>query len=91
MNGTVTNAVIVFLILMNLIAFFAYGIDKRRAIRHRWRIPESALLGFAFCFGGAGAFLGMRIFRHKTRHKKFIVLVPMALVVQILVILCIFV
>ena len=78
---------IVYLIIINLIAFFAYGIDKIKAKKGRWRTPESVLLLLAFMGGAAGALAGMLLFRHKTQHKKFTILVPMRLVVWCVVIL----
>ena len=77
----------VYLIIINVIAFFAYGIDKIKAKKGRWRTPESVLLLLAFMGGAAGALAGMLLFRHKTQHKKFTILVPMMLVVWCVVIL----
>ena len=62
---------IVFYVLMSLIAFVLYGADKRKAKKRRWRIPESVLLGVGALGGCAGALLGMKCFRHKTRHFYF--------------------
>ena len=61
----------------NGLAFLLFGVDKARARRGAWRISESALLLAAACFGGTGALAGMRAFRHKTRHWKFKILVPL--------------
>lgn len=72
-----------YLLIVNLITFFLYGIDKRRAVRKAWRIPESVLMGFAAIGGSVGAFLAMLVFRHKTKHAKFTVGVPLILVAQI--------
>ena len=71
------------LLLVNIVAFAAYGIDKRKAQKARWRIPESTLLLLAFFGGGLGALLGMRVFHHKTKHWKFRILVPLFLVLQL--------
>lgn len=57
--------------VMSLVAFTLYGLDKRRAARGRWRIAESTLHLAALCFGYAGAFVGQRVFRHKTRKLWF--------------------
>lgn len=62
----------------NLVVLIIYGIDKRKAVRGKWRISEMFLLVSAFCAGGVGAFIGMRLFRHKTKHAKFNILVPIA-------------
>lgn len=67
----------VYFIIMNIFAFILYFADKRKAVNHRWRIPESTLLGTAFIGGSFGAFFAMRAFRHKTKHLKFTLTVPM--------------
>lgn len=72
-----------YLILMNLIAFALYGIDKRRAKQGAWRISEYTLLFVALLGGSLGALLGMRYFRHKTRHRKFRYGVPLILLLQL--------
>ena len=73
-------------IAINLIAFIIYGIDKRRAIKNRYRVPEKTLLALAFLGGALGAVLGMYTFRHKTRKLKFTVLVPVFLIVHIIIV-----
>ena len=70
-------------LLINLISFAAYGIDKRRARKDKWRIPESTLLMLAFIGGVLGALAGMLVFHHKTRHWKFKILVPLFLLLQL--------
>lgn len=67
---------------VNLTAFVLFGIDKRRARRHRWRIPERRLFMAALAGGSLGALAGMYGFRHKTRHKLFAWGVPLLLVLQ---------
>lgn len=69
------------LVIINIVAFAMYGIDKSKAKKKRWRISEASLLSMAFLGGAYGAWLGMRVFHHKTRHKKFQILVPLAAVV----------
>ena len=71
------------LVLWNAIAFAMYGIDKHKAQKDKWRISEAALISSAFLMGGIGAILGMRVFRHKTKHLKFKLLIPLAVVVNI--------
>lgn len=75
--------IVVILAAMNLITFFVYGIDKWKAQHKRWRIPESALLGLAALGGSVGAWLGMRVWHHKTQHKKFKYGVPAIFVAQV--------
>lgn len=69
--------------VLNLIAFITYGIDKRKAINHAWRIPEATLIWFAVPFTALGALLGMLVFHHKTQKPKFYITVPLLLLVQI--------
>ena len=73
----------VYLALINLLTFAAYGIDKRKAQKNAWRIKESTLLLLAAAGGSVGALRGMQIFRHQTTHPKFTVGVPLILLVQI--------
>ncbi|MBP1573235.1 MAG: DUF1294 domain-containing protein [Oscillospiraceae bacterium] len=73
------------LIVINIVAFLMYGIDKSKAKRGAWRIPEATLLGIAFFGGSVGAFLGMRVFRHKTKHARFVIGVPAMLIFHILI------
>ena len=70
--------------MVNVIAFTLYGIDKRRAKKNLWRIRERTLLLATGLFGGAGAWLGMKVFRHKTQHMVFKVLVPVMAIAQML-------
>mgnify|MGYP004530747759 FL=1 len=79
------NILIVYLIAINIIAFVIYGIDKQKAIRKQWRIPEAQLLAVAAIGGSAGALLGMQFFHHKTRKWKFCLGVPLILAVQLIV------
>ena len=69
-----------YIIIINLVAFHLYRIDKNRAIHDEFRIPESVLLGVAFLGGALGAFCAMREYHHKTLHASFTVGVPVALV-----------
>lgn len=78
MSKWITGAVFA----VNVFTFLLYGWDKLCAKKSRRRIPEKVLLSFAFFGGSPGAFLGMRVFHHKTRHKKFTVLVPLFLVLH---------
>jgi Predicted membrane protein len=71
-------------IIWNIVTFFLYGVDKFNAMNNRWRIPNKSLLLCAFFFGGIGAFFGMRIFRHKTKTKEFVILVPIGAIVSLL-------
>lgn len=72
------------LAVWNLVVFALYGADKARAAAGKWRIRESVLLWSAFLFGSAGAYLGMTVFRHKTKKRRFFISVPLFLVLHIL-------
>ncbi|MCI8967379.1 MAG: DUF1294 domain-containing protein [Lachnospiraceae bacterium] len=76
--------VALYLTVINLTGFAVMGIDKRKAVRHLWRVRESTLFLIALLGGSVGSILGMRMFRHKTRHWYFVYGMPAILVVQIL-------
>lgn len=78
--------VLIYLGVINVVTFFLYGIDKRKAKRSKWRIEESTLLWWAVLGGSIGAILGIKIWHHKTQRKKFAVGVPMILLTQIMII-----
>ena len=80
------NMLVVYLVLVNIAAFGMYGMDKRKAIRKQWRIPEAQLLAVAAIGGSAGALLGMQFFHHKTKHKKFTIVLPVILFLQVITI-----
>lgn len=71
-----------YLLLINAIGFLLMLIDKRKAIKNKWRISEAALLAVAIAGGSAGSIAGMRLFRHKTLHLKFSIGLPVILAIQ---------
>ena len=73
-------------IILNLISFITYGVDKHKAVKNKWRIPESTLILLALIGGAVGAILGMKVFRHKTKHPKFYIGVPLILVLHIVIV-----
>lgn len=77
------TAIIVILLVMNLISFALMGVDKVKAKKGAWRIPEKTLFLATALFGGLGGTLGMHLFRHKTKHWYFKYGFPALLVVQI--------
>lgn len=77
----------IYMAAMSLTAFVLYGDDKRRAEKNRWRIPERVLLGVGFLGGAAGALLGMRLFRHKTRRWYFWTVNAAGLLLQVTLLL----
>ena len=74
---------LIYLAVINVVTFFTYGIDKWKAKKSKWRIRETALLGLAVLGGSIGAWLGMKVWHHKTLHKKFRYGVPLILIAQI--------
>ena len=77
---------IYYLITINVLTFIVYGVDKWKARRGRWRVPEATLLGLTALGGSVGAWLAMQLFRHKTQ-KKFRYGVPVILVLQLVALL----
>lgn len=80
---SIAKIIVLYFVFINVLTFLLYGIDKWKAKRARWRIPESVLLGMAAVGGSVGAWLGMRVWHHKTQHKKFRYGVPAILLAQI--------
>ena len=72
-----------YLLAINVIAFIMYGIDKYKAMKAKWRIPEATLLLLAVLGGSIGAWMGMKVWHHKTMHKKFKYGIPAILLIQI--------
>lgn len=73
---------ILYLVIINIIGFAMMGIDKKRAVRGAWRIPEASLFRAALLGGALGCTLGMYFFRHKTRHRYFKYGMPFLLIVE---------
>ena len=81
------HIVFIYLVSINVVTFFMYGIDKWKAKKSRWRIREAALLGLAVLGGSIGAWLGMKVWHHKTQHKKFKYGLPAIIIVQLALII----
>lgn len=77
-----SNALLTYLVAINTVTFALFCLDKARAVRGAWRIPEKVLLGCSAVGGAAGGLLGMRVAHHKTRKPLFYLGVPAMLVVQ---------
>ncbi len=73
-----------YLLIVNCITYIVFAIDKRRAVRGKWRIPESTLFGLALLGGSIGGMLAMQICRHKTKHWSFRLGLPMILLMQVI-------
>ncbi len=76
-------ALIVWLVIINIVAFAMFGADKKRAQKGKWRISEKALFLSALLGGSLGALLGMQVFRHKTKHWYFRFGIPLILLLQV--------
>ena len=81
------HIVLIYLAVINVVTFFMYGIDKWKAKKSKWRIRETALLGLAVLGGSIGAWLGMKVWHHKTLHKKFKYGVPAIIIIQLALII----
>ena len=80
------DIILPYLVVINVATFFTYGLDKWKAKRSRWRIREAALLLLAVLGGSIGAWLGMKVWHHKTQHKKFKVGIPIIIIAQAIII-----
>ena len=79
--------IIIYLIIINIISFLLFGIDKKRSIKKEYRISEYTLISISFLGGAIGSILGMIIFHHKTKKSKFIILIPIALLINIFILI----
>ena len=72
-----------YLLAINIVSLFLYGIDKYKAKKNKWRISEATLLMMAVIGGSIGAWVGMRLWHHKTMHKKFKYGIPIIIIMQV--------
>lgn len=79
--------ILIYLIVINLITFIVFAIDKICAIKKKWRYKEVSLLGMCLVGGAIGGFLAMHLFRHKTKKKVFVIGVPLIIVIHLVMIL----
>lgn len=86
-----TKLILLYLLLINAVSFLLMLTDKRKAQKNLWRIPESTLIWSAVLGGSVGSLAGMYTFRHKTRHKKFTIGIPLILTLQVLTAAAIFI
>ena len=78
---------IIYLILVNILSFLVMGIDKYKAIKSKVRISEKTIFLLSLFFGALGTLIGMYTFHHKTKHLKFIILIPILLIINVVCIL----
>ena len=83
MSNYLLYGLLIYLAVINIVAFFLYGIDKWKARHDKWRITEACLIWIAVAGGSIGALLGMKIWHHKTKHNKFRFGLPAILILQI--------
>ena len=77
------NIILGYLLAVNIVTFFLYGIDKYKAKKGKWRVSEATLLLMAVIGGSIGAWAGMRLWHHKTMHKKFKYGIPIIIIFQV--------
>ena len=77
------NIILYYLLAVNIATFLLYGVDKYKAKKNQWRISEATLLTMAAIGGSIGAWAGMRLWHHKTMHKKFKYGIPVIIIMQI--------
>ena len=80
---TLHSCLVCYLLAINAVTFIVYGIDKYKAKKAKWRISEATLLLLAVLGGSVGAWMGMKVWHHKTMHKKFKYGIPAILLIQI--------
>ena len=83
--------VLLYLLIINIIGFLAMGIDKLKAKKEWWRIPEGTLMMICLLGGGIGTITGMYKFRHKTKKLKFSVGMPTILISEIALVIYLFI
>lgn len=81
------DLIILYAVIVNMAGFIMMGVDKKKAIKRAWRIPESTLFVVAIIGGSLGSIIGMHLFHHKTRHWYFLYGMPVILALQIILIL----
>lgn len=79
--------IIIYFVIINVLGFFAMGIDKLKAKKGSWRIPEDTLFMFTLLGGGFGTTAGIYVFRHKTKKKKFTIGMPLILALEIILVM----
>lgn len=78
------ESISIIIAIINIVTFIIYGIDKYKAKKGKWRIPENSLIGLAIIGGSIGAYIGMRVWHHKTMHLKFKYGIPLIIIIQLI-------
>ncbi len=81
-----TSYMWIYLLIINVVNFVLFGVDKKRARKREWRIPESALLFISLLGGALGGIIGMNFYKHKTKKMKFTIAMPIILILNIIII-----
>ena len=84
--GSAMKFFIIYLMLVNLYGFFMMYSDKQKAKKSQWRTPEARIFLIAAIGGSIGVLMGMRTFRHKTKHAKFVYGIPLILMLQLYIV-----
>lgn len=85
------DILLIYLVIINALSMLLMLIDKQKAKKKRYRIPERVLLGVSAIGGSLGGLIGMRMFRHKTKHPQFFIGIPVMLVLHIAALIALFV
>ncbi|MDF2672442.1 MAG: hypothetical protein K0R09_707 [Clostridiales bacterium] len=86
MENLFVRLFVFYFVIINVISFITMYADKKRAEAHKWRVPEARLFILAAVLGSIGVLAGMKVFRHKTKHMKFVIGIPFILIVQIIIV-----
>ena len=84
LNRTVFYTIVLYIVIMNIVSFLMFGIDKKRAKKRQKRISEKKIMRVCFWGGALGGIIGMSIFKHKTKQKKFSVSIPVLFMIQLI-------
>lgn len=79
-----------YILIVNILGYFLMFLDKQKAKKHKWRIPENTLMLVAIIGGSIGSIIGMQTFRHKTKHIKFKFGIPIILILQVILLFSFF-
>ncbi len=81
-KSLIVKSLLLYFLIINLIGLIIMKIDKRKSIKHQWRIPEARIFVISILGGSVGVFTGMHLFHHKTKHPKFVIGIPIILILQ---------